>query len=179
MEDNLDRLVSRLKKGDVQVFDKIYELTYRKVYFKIIPILRDVSLAEDIMQDTYIKLLKTIQSYRQNNFVGYLLTIARNLALNELKRRKREIHTEDITDDYSHFHFQSLVETKVENRDLIDRALSVLDCEEKNIVLLHDLENLKHKDIAAIIDKPLGTVTWLYSRAIKKIRNVIKEEEWQ
>ncbi|MGI6392482.1 MAG: RNA polymerase sigma factor [Candidatus Izemoplasmatales bacterium] len=179
MEDNLERLVCRLKNGEVQVFDKIYELTYRKVYFKIIPILRDVSLTEDIMQDTYIKLLSTIQNYRQKNFIGYLLTIARNLALNELKRRKREITTEEIVYDNSQFDYQTLVESKAENRALIERALSVLDNEERNVVLLHDVENLKHKEIAAIIDKPLGTVTWLYSRAIKKIRSVIKEEGWQ
>ena len=179
MEDNLDRLVSRLKSGDIQVFDEIYELTYRKVYFKIIPILKDVSLAEDIMQDTYLKLLQTISNYQKRNFIGYLLTIAKNLALNELKRRKRVVHLDTIDDDYSAFRYQSLIETSAENKKLFDRVLGILDSEERNIVLLHDVENLKHKEISVIIEKPLGTVTWLYSRAIKKIRRIVKEEEWQ
>jgi RNA polymerase sigma-70 factor (ECF subfamily) len=154
--------IKRLGAGDEAAFDMIYQLTYRKIYFLVLPILRDKALAEDIMQDTYLKFLEKLYSYKAKNSLAYILTIARNLAINEYNK----VEDEDI----NLFSFDEYLEISVENKDLITKALSVLNEFERNVFLLHELENLKHREIAVILNKPIGTITWTYQQAIKKMR---------
>jgi RNA polymerase sigma-70 factor (ECF subfamily) len=160
--------IKRLGAGDEAAFDMIYQLTYRKIYFLVLPILRDKALAEDIMQDTYLKFLEKLYSYKAKNSLAYILTIARNLAINEYNKRKRVTKVED--EDINLFSFDEYLEISVENKDLITKALSVLNEFERNVFLLHELENLKHREIAVILNKPIGTITWTYQQAIKKMR---------
>jgi RNA polymerase sigma-70 factor (ECF subfamily) len=176
MADSLNQLVKALQAGDMSAFDELYQQTYRKVFFIVLPILKDRSLAEDIMQDTYIRLLESIGTYRERNFLAYLLTIAKNLAINEYHKRKHSVLTDTIELDKSAYSLINHVEIQIEKADFIRESLSVLDENERNVVLLYTLENLTHREIAFILDKPLGTITWIYSKAIKKIRKKVKEE---
>jgi len=176
MTEDINRLVRRLQAGDQTAFDAIYEQTYKTVYFSVLPILRDRSLADDIVQDTYLRMIDRLSEYQERNFLAYLVTIARNLAFNEYKSRKRVRYTDDDLDALAPFSYESQLEIKAGNEELIKKALSVLDETEKSVVLLYNVSNLTHREIAVILDKPLGTVTWLYQRAIRKIRGAIKED---
>jgi len=176
MTEDINRLVRRLQAGDQTAFDAIYEQTYKTVYFSVLPILRDRSLADDIVQDTYLRMIDRLSEYQERNFLAYLVTIARNLAFNEYKSRKRVRYTDDDLDTLAPFSYESQLEIKAGNEELIKKALSVLDETEKSVVLLYNVSNLTHREIAVILDKPLGTVTWLYQRAIRKIRGAIKED---
>jgi len=176
MTEDINRLVGRLQAGDQTAFDAIYEQTYKTVYFSVLPILRDRSLADDIVQDTYLRMIDRLSEYQERNFLAYLVTIARNLAFNEYKSRKRVRYTDDDLDTLAPFSYESQLEIKAGNEELIKKALSVLDETEKSVVLLYNVSNLTHREIAVILDKPLGTVTWLYQRAIRKIRGAIKED---
>ncbi|XFA99275.1 RNA polymerase sigma factor [Candidatus Izemoplasma sp. B36] len=173
MDLNLEKYIRQLKSGNKDAFDKVYELTYRKIFFVVLPILHDKSLAEDIMQDTYLKFLEKLYDYKSSNSLAYILTIARNLAINEYNKRKREVKVFDS--DMDNFSFDAYLEISVENKELIKKALSILNSIERNIFLLHNLENLKHKEIALILNKPLGTITWTYQQAIRKMRKHLKE----
>ncbi len=175
MGKNLEVFVKRLKSGDETAFKEIYNNTYRQIFFVILPITRDKFLAEDIIQDTYLKFLQKLDDYKSNNLLAYLITIAKNLSINEYNRRKKVTKIED----FSEFSYYDYVEFKTEAKEAINKALSVLDNEEKNIFLLHVLEDMTHKEIATIIDKPIGTVTWLYSRALKKMQNKLKGDNYE
>ena len=170
---NLEKYIRQLKSGNKDAFDKIYELTYRKIFFIVLPILKDRSLAEDIIQDTYLKFLEKLYDYNAKNSLAYILTIAKNLAFNKYKKRKREIKV--FESDMDNFSFDTYLEISVENEELIKSALKELNNTERNIFLLHNLENLKHREIALILNKPLGTVTWVYQQAIRKMRKHLKE----
>ncbi len=60
-----------------------------------------------------------------------------------------------------------------ENEILIKQIFTILSDIEKEIVILHSVGDLKHREIAKLLDKPLGTVTWTYNQAIKKLRSQI------
>jgi RNA polymerase sigma-70 factor (ECF subfamily) len=171
---NLELSIKRLKSGDNDAFNQIYNLTYRKIFFLVLPILKDRALAEDIMQDTYLKFLEKLYDYNARNSLAYILTIARNLAINMYNKRKREYKYEDTEIDI--FSFEEFVEYKVSNQEMIKEAMSVLNKTEKNIFLLHNIENLTHREIAAILSKPLGTVTWTYQQALRKMRKKLKDD---
>lgn len=175
MANSLEQYVRQLKTGDIEAFDSIYELTHRKVFFVVYGILHDRQLTEDILQDTYMKLLSCIQQYKERNFLAYLLTMAKNLAINEYHRRKRTILSEEDLDVKVPMDLSDLLIIDAEKKELIEQALSVLNETERLIFLLHTLENMTHREISTIVDKPLGTITWTYQRALSKIRQAIKE----
>lgn len=169
--ENINKLVYELKKGNLDVFDEFYELTKKQVFYAIISILKDQSLSEDIMQDTYLRFLDKINYYKdRTNVVAFLVTIARNLAINTYNRRKKEI----IYDIYDHDNsFQA--ETKQET-PLLDLVMETLEKEELEVFLLHIVDELKHREIAQIMNKPLGTITWIYNNAVKKMKRKVGEE---
>lgn len=167
--------VKKLKSGDRRAFDDIYQMTHRKIYFVALSILKDRALAEDIVQDTYLKYLDKLYQYTQKNTLSYLLTIARNLALNEYNRRKREIRDLDL--DAPAFSYDQFIEITAERKELIQKALGMLNETERNIFLLHVLEKMTHREIAMILDKPLGTITWTYQQAIRKMKRHLEGEK--
>lgn len=175
MKTNLNELVKRLKLGDEEAFKELYNGSYRQIFFVVLPIIRDKSLAEDIVQDTYLKFLEKLSDYKVKNVLSYLITIGKNLAINEYNKRKK------ITklDDFSNFSYYDHVEIKTERREMIDKALSILDKDELNIFLLHVLEGLTHKELSEIMDKPLGTISWLYVRAVKKMKEFLKGDNYE
>ncbi|MDR4968238.1 MAG: RNA polymerase sigma factor [Acholeplasmataceae bacterium] len=87
--DQIHAIIEELKKRNYQSFDTFYNLTKNQVFYAIINIVKDQDLAEDIMQDTYVKFLEKIEQYKSgSNPYAYLSTIARNLAINTYNREK-------------------------------------------------------------------------------------------
>lgn len=171
--ENINKLVFELKKGNLDVFDEFYELTKKQVFYAVIAILKDQSLTEDIMQDAYLRFLDKINYYKdRTNAVAFLVTIARNLAINTYNRRKKEI-IYDIYDHDDSFQAEAKQETP-----LLNLVMETLEGEELEVFLLHIINELKHREIAQIMNKPLGTITWIYNNAVKKMkRKVGKENE--
>jgi len=176
LNETLNQLVRELQSGNMSVFDKIYQETYRKVFFIALNVLHDQHLAEDIVQDTYLKMIDSIQNYKEKNFLAYLLTIAKNLAYNEYNRRKKVTYTAEDLDTFTEVNLIDFVEINNEKRELILKALSCLEATEKNVFLLYTIENMTHKQISQLLEKPIGTITWTYQKALKKIRHQLKEE---
>lgn len=164
----LKGLVKQLQQGDMSVFDNIYYETKDIIYYTIFSILKDHSSAEDFMQETFLQALEKIHTYKpRSSFKSWIITIARNLSLNEYNKRKRELKIDPQTDEYI---FGS-VEPNSEQEAIIKELLTTLEDTEKEIVLLHVVGDLKHREISKILGIPLGTVTWKYNEAIKKLRN--------
>lgn len=163
-----------MKKGDEKAFANLYEETKKGVFSYLYSICNNYERAEDLMQDTYIKVRQNIQSYQQGtNPLAWIIQIAKNLAFNDLKKARREQLTDfnsfDIADN-------TTVEEKADSYvfDTINRELS---SDEAQIVLLHIISGFKHREIAEIVDKPLGTVLWSYNNSIKKLKKILKKEE--
>jgi RNA polymerase sigma-70 factor, ECF subfamily len=177
MADSLPSLIQQLKNGDSAAFDRIYEKTHRVVFYSILGILHDVAAAEDILQDTYMRFMDHLDQYIDTNLVSYLVTIAKRLAINEYHKTKRTVFANDSIDYLPSYDVSSLLETSQEKRFLIETALAALDSAEKEIVVLYNIAGLNHREIALVLDKPLGTITWLYARSLKKMRHALKEVE--
>ncbi|MFA6647947.1 MAG: hypothetical protein WCS32_04860, partial [Candidatus Izemoplasmatales bacterium] len=64
MRANLESLVRDYRSGDNSAFEKIYNSTYRQIFFVVVPIVKDRSLAEDIVQDTYLKFIEKVDDYK-------------------------------------------------------------------------------------------------------------------
>ena len=171
MNDKLEKHVARLKDGDRSAFDYIYDRTNRSVWFAIFYIVRDKMHAEDIMQETYVKALSVIAQYRAGtNFVAWLRSIGRSLALNHLKRAKREVPTDFEADAYKYG------TREAEIPYLFDLAARILSPEEYEIVMLCQVAGYKRREVSKMLGIPIGTVTWRNNEALKKLKTHLEED---
>lgn len=167
----LERKIAALANGDPRAFDYVYESTNRPVYFAILYIVGNKHDAEDILQETYVRALRSFGGYTAGtNFTGWLISIGKNLALNHLRRAKREVAT-----DFS----EQAWKYGAEEKDIpfvFDLAAKVLSEEEYRIVMMCQIAGYKRREVAAMLDMPIGTVTWKNNEALKKLRKALETE---
>jgi len=170
----LEKAMSLLQSGDGSALATIYEETSRGVFTFVLPILHDYQLAEDVTQETYVTCYKNIKSYELNtNARNWLLTIAKNTALSTLRKRNREISVDFQSDVHPDgVYFLGDVDSPT-----INLANKVLSEDEFNIVMMFAIGEYKHIEIASFLNLPLGTVTWKYSNALKKIRKAMESDQ--
>lgn len=172
----LDENLILLQQGDERAFDRVYEMTKRSVYILCFSILKDSYKAEDVMQSTFIKVRTSISQYVPNtNPLAWILTIAKSLSINEYNKSKRDVPT-----DFSEPTMQKPYEDKnleaIENQQILKKAFEVLSERERNIVLLHTMKGMKHKDIAKVLDLSLSNTLWIYHNSLKKLRKALEGE---
>ncbi len=170
----LDKKMLALQQGDENAFEDIYNDTKRGLFAFILSICRNYHTAEDMMQTAYIRLRTTISSYRAGeNAYSWLYTIAKNATLNEMARQKREKST-DAFEEESTFGTYSIDE----ECSLITTVMNkVLGEEERQIVTLHVISGFKHREIAEMLEKPLGTELWTYNNALAKLKRELEKEK--
>jgi len=159
--------ISSFQKGQFKDFDQFYHLTSKQVFFTLKKYIQDAMLIDDFMQDVYMKFIDKIHDVdSRKNVKSYLTTIARNLAIDYLRKQKH------VTLDEIKV-YQAFNASQVEKDYMW--LLDHLDFTEKEIVYLHVIEEMKFKDIAVIVDKPVGTVLWKYQEARKKMKELMKD----
>jgi RNA polymerase sigma-70 factor, ECF subfamily len=175
-EEKLEKAILRLREGDSNALSEIYEITSRGVFTFVLPILHDYQLAEDVMQQTFVTCYENIQSYQPGtNARNWLLTIAKNMALTEIKKRKREISYDFDQDNHPDgVYYLGNIDSPT-----IALANKVLAEDEFNIVIMYAVGEYKHREIAEFLHMPLGTVTWKYNNALKKMRKALEENQTQ
>lgn len=169
--DNLERKIAQLRAGDLRSFDAVYEKTNRALYFAILFIVHDKGYAEDIMQETYIRAMRSLDRYEEGtNFCAWLVRIGKNLALNHVKRAAREISTDFSAEEYRY----GTVETEIPF--VFEEAAKVLSEEEYQILMLCQVAGYKRREVAELMGMPVGTVTWKNNEALKKLRRHLSKE---
>jgi RNA polymerase sigma-70 factor (ECF subfamily) len=172
MKQRIEDAITRIKQGHRDGLADLYNLSHRAIFAFILPLIADYQLAEDIMQETYVKAYRAIDSYRDGtNGLNWMFTIAKNIALTNLGKRSRE-----ELRDYDNQREPSGATTDSYDIDspTIDLARKILDEQEQSILFLHTIGEYKHREIAEILEIPLGTVTWKYQEAIKKMKHELK-----
>ena len=162
----LDNLIKDFINGNKDSFDLIYDQTKQSVYLSIYSIIKDHSAVDDIMQDTYLKAIDAILSYKiGTNFKAWISRIARNNAINYYNKEARceNIEVEDFDERFS-------VDTKT---PLIDAALEILEGCEKEIFIYRIVLGYKFKDIAKVLDMNIKSAYFQYKKAINKIKEQI------
>ena len=165
-----ENLIIRMGRGDAEAFKELYLQTSNVVYGFALSILKNKHDAEDVMHDAFIKSYKSADTYQpMGKPLAWILTIVRNLSYNRIRSGK-------LCEDISEYeNFASSDETgQTIDRLVLEKALQILGFEDRQIVILHALTGLKHREIAEILDLPLGTVTSKYNRALKKMKKEIE-----
>jgi len=174
---NDEELLKRISSGNQDAFRELYQNTDRTIYSFILSIVRNPQDAEEIMQETFLKVWTSASSYQsQGKPLAWMFTIARNLCYMRFRERK---HQADIALDELTGEEAGAVCLQLENLAdamVLQSALEILKEEERQIVLLHAAAGLKHREIAANLRMPLSTVLSKYNRAMKKLEKHLSEE---
>lgn len=172
----LDNLMLRIARGDEQAFEELYNQTKSGLYTFILSICKNHHMAEDMMQTTYIRLRMSANTYKiGSNTLAWIYTIAKNLTFDELAKHKREISA-DFDEKGAMIGGQYTIDDKLSS-PLLSIIKEELNESEAQIITLHLLSGFKHKEIAEMLGKPLGTVLWSYKNALGKIKAKYKEED--
>jgi RNA polymerase sigma-70 factor, ECF subfamily len=167
-------LVQRFLQRDVSAFEELYERHCRMVYGLVLRIVQQASIAEEVVQDIFLQLWRNASQYdiSRGPFLPWLLTLARNRALDQLRlrserQRRREEQTEELPPVVTAPDFEGGLDEKrraIRVRELI----ASLQPQQKRAIELAYFEGLSHSEIAAKLQEPLGTVkSWIRNGLLK------------
>lgn len=167
----IEHYLSLMATNDKEALSDFYQLTKNEVYGYALSIVKNKEDASDIMQNVFIQIYRNCHNYKSNGKpMAWILTITRNASY-EILRHSSKKQTVDI----DLFEIQSNEMNQIDNL-LLKECLSTLAQIEYEIVVLHAISGLKHKEIAKILNLPLSTTLSKYHRAMKKLKQKIKEE---
>lgn len=168
-----ENLVNDSRNGDMKAFKTLVERYEGKVAGVIKPMLGDTPEATDIGQEVFIRFYESLEKFKGESTLGtYLVRIAINLSLNEIRKRKRRSSFFSPEEAGSH------VNAEDQNKDLkeaVQYEISKLEPEFRLVVSLRMMEGYSTEETAEILNIPLGTVLSRLSRAQKKLRSMLKK----
>lgn len=176
-----DELISQCQSGSKDALCQLASKYYKDVYSMAYYWLEDRDAAFDMSQEAFIRVFRNIKKFDQNRpFKGWLYIIVKNLCFNYIKRyRKRRVVFSDylLNIDNDTITIPGLV-THPENSEKMEIlwwGIRKLNKDEKEIVLLRDIEEFSYKEISDILDIPLGTVMSRLYHARKNLAHIIRE----
>lgn len=169
----------KIANGDDMAFTELYYATYKPLYGFLLSLTRNKEDAEDLMQNTYIKIRNGSHLYKkQGTPMTWICAIAKNQYLDFVRKygKNRSIDFGEVENYVSeNFETKSNGAENVENRMLLESAFSILGQQERVIVTLHMIDGLKHREIAELVGLPLSTVLSKYNRSLKKMKQIVME----
>ena len=169
-----EALLAGIGRGEGQAFDAFYRATDKMLYAYALSLTRSHQDAQDIMMETYLKIRAAAHLYKpQGKPLAWVFTIARNLARSRQRAAGREALFADI--DQAELAFDP--GDRTDEALVLRAALRCLSEEERQIVVLHAVSGMKHRELAALLDLPLSTVLSKYTRALGKLRSYLTTQE--
>jgi RNA polymerase sigma-70 factor, ECF subfamily len=183
-------VVQRAAQGREAAYRELIRRYQRPVFSLIYRMVRDRELAEDLAQETFVKVLNAIDSYRpEYKFSSWIFKIANNAAIDQLRRRGLDTLS---LDGSPHAQTSEAIESttlqigdnresqldEVTNRELgsqIERAIAQLRPEYRSCILLRHVEGRPYEEIAQILGLPLGTVKTYIHRARNELRILLAD----
>jgi len=171
-------LVQQLLQKDVSAFEQLYDRHSRAVYSLVLRILQQAGTAEEVVQDVFLQLWRNARQYDESRgpFVPWLLTLARNRALDTLRlkserQRRREDQTEAQPSIAASPDYEKQLDAK-RRGDKVRALMASLNPQQKKAIEMAYFEGLSHSEIAAALREPLGTVkSWIRNGLLR-----LKEE---
>jgi len=182
MEENEQNIIDRICRGDTAAFQRLVERYKKKIYFLAYDILGDHHEAEDISQEVFIKVFRSLRNFRRDaKMSSWIYQITANTCIDALRKKKSKPQVN--LEDFNHVSLQDNLAgggTRVQNPELsaeasimqhkIQNALHKVTPKERTVFVMRHYNDLKIKEIAETLQVSSGTVKSLLFRALKKLR---------
>jgi len=177
-------LVERSRNGDLDAFNQIVLVYQDQVFSVCLRMLGSRQAAEDVAQDTFLSAFRNVRRMRGPTVRAWLLRIASNACIDEIRRRKRQpqisldlpagdgepVRTIDTPDPEVGPEQQAL---RVELRDALCAELLRLPDDQRLVIILCDIEGLSYEEIAVAMETSVGTVKSRISRGRARLREAV------
>lgn len=162
----VNRLVARIQKGDVHAFSLLFDLTNGKLTFYARQYLKDKQYAEDVVNETYLRLCSNVDLLdSDDNMLGWLITVTKRIALDYNRKTSREISCADVRLDYE------FIECCADKETIQDCVLG-LSKEENDLFYMYFIEEKTVRQIA----KLLGVSKTTAGERVVKLKNRLRDE---
>ena len=182
-----EQLMSDYLDGDGSALPVLIKNNLDLVYNFVRKMVKTEYDAEDITQETFVKVWKKSDTYKRGGkFSSWLLSIARNTALDFLKKRKDFVFSNFENDEGHNFLESSLVDTEplpdeiFARADLAEKMSEVLlkiVPDQREVVVLRHSSNMTFEEIGEIVGRPLNTVKSQYRRGMSVLREILISED--
>lgn len=159
-------------------YNYLYKKYQKTVYFTIFNILKNDSITEDLVIVAFTKAFEKIDSYVENiSFEMWLKTIANNIAIDYIRKMKKERFDQSIDEPDTYLQIVANVDDpeqkiiKSENIKQLENALDLLSFEHREIIRLRYYQNYTYEQLAEYFDKPTGTIKSILHKAKKNLAN--------
>jgi RNA polymerase sigma-70 factor (ECF subfamily) len=162
-------LVRRAQDGDMVAFEELVARHRDKLFARAISMMRNEDDANDLSQEAWVKAWQRLKQFQgESSFATWMTRIVINLCLDQLRKNKRQRaeSIQQMEEDAGGVERQMPTVTfnptdgleKTELRARIDRALTQLSYEHRTVLILHEFEDLEHKEVAKRMQCSIGTV---------------------
>ena len=176
-----EALIASAREGDTAAFKTLVERYEGQIAGTVVGMLGNGQEAEDVGQEVFIRFYRSLDKFRGDAKVStYLTRIAINLSLNAIKKNKRrkifglfggeEKQALEIPDS-------GLTQDQRDTQAMVQRALLSLSPEFRSVVVLRLIEGYSTKEVAQLLEIPLGTVLSRLARAQNKLKDIIQHLE--
>ncbi|MCS6816018.1 MAG: sigma-70 family RNA polymerase sigma factor [Blastocatellia bacterium] len=177
------QLVRRCLAGEEAAWEEIVRQYSRRIYSLAYRFTGNRAAAEDLTQEVFLRLYRALEQYdpREGDLANWLMRVARNLIIDDYRRRARTPteEGEDLADHEHHLRADERGDPQVqierrELSELIHAALAKLSPELRTCVILRDLEGLSYQEIAELLQIPEGTVKSRINRGRLELARVLR-----
>lgn len=167
-------LVREAQGGSAEAFERLYRKHGRRVYAVCLRMVSDPDRAEELMQDAFVRAWSAIDSFQHRSAFGtWLHRLAINVVLSDMRAEKRRSNRELLSGELDEFEREvqgAMPETSVD----LERAIAALPSGAKEVLILHDIEGYRYREIAELVGVAEGTVKSQLSRARRLVREALE-----
>lgn len=169
-KNTLREIFNRIRRDDNSAIEDLYKEYNGLIYGIAYSLVKNKEIAEDIMQNIYLKIVKIDKSLLPKDYEkSWLYTVTKNETLNYIKKLNKEINIDDIYEISKED--ENL--NKIIDKDTYNKIINKLNKKDKEIVSLKILGDRKFREISEILKIPIGTVQWRYYKALNTIKILI------
>jgi RNA polymerase sigma factor (sigma-70 family) len=180
-------LIMRFIKGEQSCFEDLIHRHKNKVFAYISLYIRDQALAEDIFQDTFLKVIQSVKSgkyYDNGKFISWVMRIAHNLIIDHFRRIKQMNTVSNDNYESDIFNSRKFAEDNVEDDMIkhqiqkdIRKMITHLPDDQREVVILRHYAGLSFKEIAEITDVSINTALGRMRYALINLRKIMDEKK--
>ena len=172
-------LIREYQSGKDKAFEKLYRKYERPLYSFIYRFVGSRESAEDVFQQTWLKVIGALENYEERGkFGSWLFGIANNASLDLVRQKSTNKRDDYASEEMDHLPHEEMIPDESvihkEQSDLLENGIETLPWEQKQVVLLRVYAEMSFKEIAAMIDAPLNTVLGRMHYAVKNLRKIIE-----
>jgi RNA polymerase sigma factor (sigma-70 family) len=166
-------LLGAIAQGDKQAFSALYQDTSKQLYAVSLKMLRRKELAEEALQDAYVRIWHNASEYRSGNgcVLTWMISIVRYRALDILRYNK--IRKEDELIDSDNFDIDTPEQATDSEQLLLEQCLQQLDLQQRQAIYLAYFNGCSHKEVVNHLNNPLGTIKSWIRRGLMSLQSCL------